>query len=238
MISRQEMLEIQELVDNGSPEDRARMRANAETVLSEVNMLMGQRLLSAGENKSGNVAIEVLVRLEATERGKGWWFRMKRRPQLTKMYLGSIPMFSGLIKGDVNDDAVRLKTLTDQAISKYLPLSRDELEAALKRDFLRELSFVDDFSANFTFENAPEFTFMIMLTISRSDVFVSSLTVQGFGKYAGFSLSANASSTDHWFCSVLEGVSRRPPTGGAKKLVKVMGAKFDVPDLKDLMGLR
>lgn len=185
LLSRQEMLEIQELIDNGSPEDRARMRANAETMLSDVNMLMGQRLLSAEENKSSDVAIEVLVRLEGTERGKGWWFRMKRRPQLTKMYLGSIPMFGGLIKGDVNDDAVRLKTLTDLAISKYLPLSRDELEVALKRDFPREMSSVDDFSANFTFQNAPEFTFRIDLTLHRADDVVSGLTVHGLASMPG-----------------------------------------------------
>lgn len=88
MISRQEHIEIQALIDNASPEDRVQLRANAEVTLSEVNMLMGQRFMSTEESKAGDIAIEILVRLDSTERGKGWWYRMKRRVQLTQMYLG------------------------------------------------------------------------------------------------------------------------------------------------------
>ena len=33
-----------------------------------------------------HLAIEMLVRLEATQMRKGWWFRAKRRVQLTKEF--------------------------------------------------------------------------------------------------------------------------------------------------------
>jgi hypothetical protein len=77
------------MVEAASAENRREMRAEAEATLAQVNALMGQLLLSKDDSKAGEIAIEILIRLEATERGKGWWFRTKRRIQLTQMYLGS-----------------------------------------------------------------------------------------------------------------------------------------------------
>lgn len=89
LLSGREQQQIQVMVDTASTEERQEMCANAETTLSRANMLMSQKILSKEENKAVNVAIEVLMRVEATEKGKGWWFRTKRRLQLTQMYLGS-----------------------------------------------------------------------------------------------------------------------------------------------------
>lgn len=47
-------------------------------------MLAGQKILSIKEHKPAEEAIEILTRVEAKEKGKGAWFRMKRRLQLTK----------------------------------------------------------------------------------------------------------------------------------------------------------
>lgn len=88
-LSGSEQQQIQVMVNTASKEERQEMCVNAETTLSRANMLMSQKIFSKEENKAVNVAIEVLMRVEATEKGKGWWFRTKRRLQLTQMYLGS-----------------------------------------------------------------------------------------------------------------------------------------------------
>ena len=141
-------------------------------------------------------------------------------------------MFGWLIKDRVNDDAVRLKALADLVVSRYLPLSRDELEAAVKQDFPGELSFVD--SDRVVFQEAPEFTFAINVDWLGTGNPASGLTIMAIDKYAGFSLYANAEGL--WFCSAEDGVFART-TAGSKKLVKAMKAKFGVPDQKELMGL-
>lgn len=84
-----EQQQIQQLIDAASAQERLEMRANAEATLTQVNVLMGQKILSREENKASDIAIEILVRLEDLERGPSWWFRTKRRLQLVQMYLGS-----------------------------------------------------------------------------------------------------------------------------------------------------
>ncbi|NTU50101.1 MAG: hypothetical protein HGA87_04310 [Desulfobulbaceae bacterium] len=88
-MSVQEQQQIQMMIDAASKEERREMCENAEATLSQINMIMGQKVLSKEESKATDVAIEILMRVEATEKGKGWWFRAKRRVQLTQMYLGS-----------------------------------------------------------------------------------------------------------------------------------------------------
>jgi hypothetical protein len=57
--------------------------------LSAINTKMGRKVLGRQESKFASTSIEILTRTEATEKKKGWWFRAKRRMQLTQMYLGS-----------------------------------------------------------------------------------------------------------------------------------------------------
>jgi hypothetical protein len=80
---------IQARIDAATKDERGCMRADAEARLAQINLLMNHKLLSRDERKSGDIAIEILCRLDATERRKGWWYRAKRRLQLTQMYLGS-----------------------------------------------------------------------------------------------------------------------------------------------------
>lgn len=88
MLSSAEQTQIQSLLDGASPDERMCLRAEAEDTLGYVNRLMGRTRLSPEDNKRAQVAIEILTRLDANERGGGWWYRTKRRIQLTQMYLG------------------------------------------------------------------------------------------------------------------------------------------------------
>lgn len=87
--SKHEHEAVQTMVDQATPEERLDLRNQAESTLAQVNYLMGRHVLTKDENKAAEIAIETLVRLEATAQNKGWWFRAKRRLQLTQMYLGS-----------------------------------------------------------------------------------------------------------------------------------------------------
>lgn len=80
---------VQALIDAATKEERQHLRVEAEATLAEINVLMGQKLLSREESKASDIAIETLTRLDATEQNKGWWYRARRRVQLIQMYLGS-----------------------------------------------------------------------------------------------------------------------------------------------------
>lgn len=139
-------------------------------------------------------------------------------------------MFGFLIKGEVNDDAVRLKALADQAMAKYMPMTREQLKEAVHRDFPADLHHIDDFSVNFVFPDLGEFLFMLDTGRGKDDD-DRFLSVQGRGKYAGFMLHA---SRDNWHCSVSDGIAYRA-TGGAKKLVQLMESKFGILDMSKLL---
>jgi hypothetical protein len=87
-VSAQEQAQIQSEIQLASEEELLRLRAAAERILAEMNARMGQRLLSRDEIHAGEVAVEFIVRLEATQLGKGAWYRAKRRLQVTQTYLG------------------------------------------------------------------------------------------------------------------------------------------------------
>lgn len=87
-LSTREQDEVQTLIECSSPEELLGIKSNAEDTLQQINILMGQKILSHEENKEAQIAIETLLRIESTQQNKGWWFRTKRRLQLTQMYLG------------------------------------------------------------------------------------------------------------------------------------------------------
>lgn len=227
-LSSGEQQTIEDMVAAASPDQRRNMRADAEAALSQINRLMGQRLLSREENKVAERAVEVLVRLEAIENGKGWWFRSKRRLQLVQMYLGggAPKPFSTLIKDEVNDVAVKLKTLTDLAAAKYLPMSDEELKAALPRDFPVDHYQIGSDTAMFVFPDMSDFSFMLS-TFTGS----KQLMINGRGKYTGITLFVHEGGV--WHCSVEDGVVYSA-TGGAKKLAQVVQQKFGIKDMKSL----
>ncbi len=221
---------IEDMVAAASPNQRYIMRAEAEAALTQINTLMGQRLLSHEENKAAERAIEILVRLEAIEQGKGWWFRSKRRIQLTQMYLGGAAPkpFSALIKNEVNDDAVKLKTLTDLAVAKYLPMSDEELKAVLPLDFPGDHYAIDFDTATFVFPDMSDFSFNLSETMGAK-----SLVVLGTGRYAGFSLFVSDGAR---YCGA-RGTNATSATGGAKKLALLMEKKFGIQDMMSKWGL-
>ena len=88
-LSTRDQQQVQQMIEAATAEDRSEMYAEAEATLAQVNALMGQGLLSKEDSIAAENAIEILMRLEATEQGKGWLFRTKRRIQLLQMYLGS-----------------------------------------------------------------------------------------------------------------------------------------------------
>ena len=81
--------DIQRLID-GHDDDASRdvLRRQAESTLVDVRDCMSDHVLNADEIRAAETAIEILVRLESTAAGKGAFFRLKRRVQLTKVYLG------------------------------------------------------------------------------------------------------------------------------------------------------
>ena len=81
--------EIQAQIDNCSKEEVIELGQNAENTLQHINILVGQKLLSREEKKAAEIAVETLVRIESTEKNKGWWFRTKRRLQIMQMYMGA-----------------------------------------------------------------------------------------------------------------------------------------------------
>ncbi len=86
-VSGMDQLEIQKMVENASKEERLDMFRECENSLSHARLLMGQKKLSKEENYHTDSSIEIILRIEALEKGKGWWFRTKRRPQLILKYL-------------------------------------------------------------------------------------------------------------------------------------------------------
>jgi hypothetical protein len=84
-----EQTHIQAMIDGSSAEQRLEYRRSAELTLAQINAIIGRKVLSREEKKAADLAIELLARLDATDKGGGWWFRTKRRLQITQMYLGA-----------------------------------------------------------------------------------------------------------------------------------------------------
>ncbi len=88
MLTNSDHQSVQSLVHNASAEERLELKQNAETTLVEARRMMDLGPFPADVRKQIEIAVEILVRLEALEQRGGWWFRSKRRIQLTHMYLG------------------------------------------------------------------------------------------------------------------------------------------------------
>lgn len=213
---------IEKLVAAASPTQREVLRADAEAALTQINRRMAQRLLYHDEIKAAKRAIELLVCVEAIDHGKGWWFRTKRRAQLTQMYLEeALPL--PLLADDTDDTAVKLMTLTDVALTKYMPMSEDELLAALPQDFPPDHYSLDLDAVTFVFPDMPDFYF----TVSENEG-SKSLCIIGRKQYAGFTLFVPARG--HWHCSATQRASGYQD-GGAQALAEMLEEKFGIRDI-------
>jgi len=230
-LSNAEQQTIEKIVAAASPDQRNVMRSEAKTALTQLNKRMAQRLLFLEENKVAETAIELLVRMEAVEKERGWRFRFKRRHQLKQIYLGGAAPkpFSAIVKTEVNDDAAELMTLTDLALTKYLLLSEDELMAALQLDFPSGHYGFDLDALTFVFPNMSDFYFTLSENTGSK-----SLCVTGRRKYAGFTLFVP--DRGYWHCSAWEGIAHSE-TGGAKALAQLIEKKFGIRDISNTVGL-
>lgn len=220
--SKVEQRTIEKMVAAATPDQRKAMRSEAEAALIQVNSRTAQRLLFHEEKQAAERAIELLACMDAIEKGKGWWFRFKRRIQLTQRCLGEAPRPS-CVKSETNDDAIKLMTLTDVALTKYLSMSEGDLKAALPLDFPSGHYGFDLDAATFVFPNLSDFYF----TISENSG-SKSLCITGRSRYAGFTLFVPLRG--HWHCLATERNGRSAPSGG-KALAQLLEKKFGIRNL-------
>lgn len=228
-LSYAEQQTIEKIAAAASPDQRNALRLQAEAALTQISKRRAQRLLFLEENQAAERAIELLVRTEAIKESKGWWFRMKRRLQLKHIYLDVTPKpLDASVKSDVTDDAVKLMTLIDVALTRYLPMSEDELMAALPADFPTDHYSFDLDALTFVFPRLPHFYF----TMSEN-MGLKSLCVTGRRHYAGFTLFVP--TRGRWHCSAGGAASDTGRSGTA--LAQLIERKFGIRDISSTLGL-
>ena len=84
MLSASEQKNIEILVKQATPEERQSFKSQAEETLSRYATTVSFKYLDSNEANELHTAVEILVRIECLEKGKGWWYRAKRRPQIMK----------------------------------------------------------------------------------------------------------------------------------------------------------
>jgi len=140
-------------------------------------------------------------------------------------------MFGWLFKNEVNDDAVRLKTLADIAASKYCRLSLEDACVAIKGDFSVQLRHTDRSSCLFVFKDLPDFFFNLHLNHLQPGTL--DLGAHGEGKYAGFLLQTHDGGA-RWSC--LASGFKRKETDGAKKMAELLEKKFGIINFSESMA--
>ncbi len=133
-------------------------------------------------------------------------------------------MFGFLIKSEVNDDAVRLKTIVDDLVARYGKLHTNERPAALNRDFPGNVH-ADEYNVTIQIARLNYFSFTYALSATPMDP--DTIMVTGLGKYAGFMMFASPRAAH---CEASDGILTRS-TAGAKKLARTLDKKFGISDL-------
>lgn len=140
-------------------------------------------------------------------------------------------MFGFLIKGEVNDEAVRLKAIADLAARKYCFLKFEQACAAIAIDFAERQRFIQHKVCGFQYPELLDFQFHLDGALDPSPI---PLSIFGHGKYAGFLLQSSDGGA-RWHASVEDGISYRA-TGGAKMLLKILEKRFGVRDLAKFLA--
>jgi hypothetical protein len=78
--------DVQRVIEAASPEQRAHLLAIATKFLTDRTHDSAKRWRTREERRARRMAIEILVRLESSERGGGRFFRMKRRFQISRQW--------------------------------------------------------------------------------------------------------------------------------------------------------
>lgn len=87
-LSSTEQMAIQNEIDGSDNDKLFSISESAKSTLVAINNISHQRILSADERKQSDIAIEYLVRIDATKKGKGALYRMRKRISLTMIYQG------------------------------------------------------------------------------------------------------------------------------------------------------
>lgn len=87
-ISKLEQDMMQATIETATKEELQIFEQEAKSLLNQASAVMSQKVLTREEMYSVHQATEMLVRIEATSKNKGSLFRLKRRVQIAKMYLG------------------------------------------------------------------------------------------------------------------------------------------------------
>lgn len=82
MLSGSEQEQIQLGIDQMTAEERATLMANARRALQNARDAMDVSVLTREQRHAIERMVEIVVRIEGLELGKGWWFRTKRRAQI------------------------------------------------------------------------------------------------------------------------------------------------------------
>ncbi len=223
LLSHADQQTIERVVARASGVRRNALRAEARTALTHLSKTLAQRILFLEETKAAETAIELLVRIEAIEKDKGWWFRFKRRVQLTQIYLGSpapTPRPVTQMPTEAGGDAVKLMKLIELAANKYLFMPQDALMMALAADFPSACYGFDLDAVTFVFPAMPEFYF----TLSENEG-AKSICVTGRGQYTGFTLFVPGRG--YWHCSALH----EPTVTPARALARAIERKFGIRDV-------
>jgi len=224
LLSHVDQQAIEKIVAAASPDRRNVLRAEARTALAHINKTLAQRILFLEETKAAETAIELLVRIEAIEKAKGWWFRFKRRLQLTQTYLGgTTPTPITEMPTDVGSDAVELMKRVELAAQKYLFIPQDALMTALSLDFPSECYSVELDAVTFVFPAMPDFYF----TLSENEG-AKSICLTGRGRYTGFTLFIP--DRGYWHCSAPQGTGQAA-AGCAKALAQAIERKFGIRNI-------
>jgi hypothetical protein len=227
-LSFAEQQTIEKIAAAANPDQRNALRLQAEAALTQISKRRARRLLFLEENQAAERAIELLVRTEAVGESKGWWFRLKRRLQLKHIYLDVTPKpFGPSVETEVDEDALKLMTLIDVALTRYLPMSEDELMAALPADFTPDHYSFDLDALTFVFPTLPNFYF----TLSENMGSIS-LCVTGRRYYTGFTLFVPAHG--RWHCSS-GGAASDPGRSGTSALAQLIERKFGIRDISSTL---
>jgi hypothetical protein len=84
MLNGKEQRKIELVVEKATQGERENLKKDAEETLSRYAETVNFKYLDSNEANELYSAVEILVRLECLEKGKGWWYRAKRRPQIMK----------------------------------------------------------------------------------------------------------------------------------------------------------
>lgn len=86
-VTTTEHFSVHTKIATATDKERSDLREEAIETLECSSMIIGaQGRLEPDLKKEFDLATEILVRIEGLEKGKGWWFRTKRRLQLTNLY--------------------------------------------------------------------------------------------------------------------------------------------------------